>query len=228
MLKRIVTGAVLTFLFVFALSELFLPYIIDKQVETGLAKAFGTEDIQATVKARPALTMLGGDFSLITINGKNVHTEKLTISQLSAVFKDTSIDLQRLTKDKTLVFRSIGGFDGTIILQEQDINQYVAKHIKGVKNIRVALLPGTMKVTGDLAIGPATVAIAMDGKIRGDQTQIKYAADQLLVNNALVSANFGGNALSEFLLFDLKKLPVTANVRDVIIEQGRVVIRIAK
>jgi hypothetical protein len=209
MIKRIVTGAILTFLAIFALSELFLPYLIAQQVEAGLAKAFATSDIHAKVQARPALAMLGGNFATITVDGKKLQADKLTIGQLSAVFTNTSIDIPKLTNHKTLVFRSIGSFDGTIILNEAEVNQYVSQAVKGVKNVHVTLLPGTMQVTGN-------------------QTQLKFVTDHVFVNNAVVSTTFAGNALTEFLLFDMKKLPIPANVRDVIIEQGRVVIRIAK
>jgi hypothetical protein len=68
----------------------------------------------------------------------------------------------------------------------------------------------------------------MDGKLRGNQSQLKFVTDHVLVNNAVVSTTFAGNALTEFLLFDMKKFAIPANVRDVIIEQGRVVIRITK
>jgi hypothetical protein len=228
MIKRIVTGAILTFLAIFALSELFLPSLIAQQVEAGLAKTFATSDIHAKVQARPALAMLGGNFATITVDGKKIQADKLTIGQLSAVFTNTSIDIPKLINNKTLVFRSIGSFDGTIILNEDEVNQYVTQAVKGVKNVHVTLLPGTMQVTGELVIGPTTVAIAMDGKLRGNQTQLKFVTDHVFVNNAVVSTTFAGNALTEFLLFDMKKLPIPANVRDVIIEQGRVVIRIAK
>lgn len=226
--RRILLSAVLVFLGIFALSELLLPYFIGKQVEAGLSKAFGTNEITASVKASPALSMLGGNFSRITVNGKNIHMEKLAISQLSAVFTNTSIDLNKLTTNRSLVFRNIGSFDGTIILQEEDLNKYVAQTVKGIKNAHVTLVPESMKVTGDLVIGPAIVAVAMDGKLRGEQTQLKYSAEQLLVNNAVVGMNLAGSGLTEFLLFDMKKLPVPASIRDVIIDQGQVVIRISK
>jgi hypothetical protein len=228
--RRILTGAVLTVMFVFVLSELVLPYIIGKKIETGLAKAYATNDIHVTVKARPALMMLGGNFSTITINGHNIRTDKdkLTISVLSTVFKDTSIDLHRLISDRIVVFRQVGSFDGTIILQEQEITQFVAQAIKGFKNVQVTLLPEKMKVSGEWTLGPASVALVMDGKLRGDKTQLKFVADQVFLNSSVVAGNFGGSTMTEFKLFDTKKLPVEATIRDVIMEEGRVVIRIAK
>jgi hypothetical protein len=228
MIKRILIGAVLTFLMVFALSELFLPFLVAQQIEAGLSKSFGTQDIHAKVKARPAMAMLGGTFSTITVDGKNIKTDKLTIGQFSAVFTNTTIDLPKLTNERTLMFRSIGSFDGTIILNEQELNDFVAQSVKGVKNVKVVLQPDVMKVTGDLGLGPTVVGIAMEGKLRGDQTQLKFITERFFVNNAVVSTNFAGNALTEFLLFDMKKLPIAAAIRDVILEEGRVVIRIAR
>lgn len=227
MMRRMVTGAVLAMLAVFVLSELTLPYIVGKQIEAGLAKSYATNDIRASVSARPALSMLGGNFSTVLINGNNLKADKLTISQFSAVFKDTTLDVNKLVNDRVLVLHKVGSFDGTVVLQEQEINQFVSQAVKGFKNIRVTLQPESMKIDGDLSIGPANVAVAMEGKLRGDQTKLKFVADQVYVNNALVGVSFGA-VMTELTLFDTKKLPVAATVRDVIVEQGRVVIRIVK
>lgn len=228
MIKRVLTGMVLTFLFVFALSELVVPYIVSKQIEAGLAKTYGTQDIQVTATNRPAFMMLGGKFATVIIKGQNIRTDKLTISEFSAVFKNTTIDLKSLLGDRIVVFRQVGSFDGTVVLEQQEINQFMTQAVKGFKNVNVQLLPDKMKVSGDWAIGPANVAITMDGKLRGDQTQLKYAADQVFVNSAVVTGNFGGRMFTEFVLFDTKKLPVAAVIRDVITEQGRVIIRLVK
>jgi len=226
--RRLLIGAVLTVMFVFALSELVLPYVVAKRIETGLAKAYGTYDIHVTVKAWPALMMLGGSFSTITIDGHNIRTDKLTISEFSTVFKDTNIDLRRLISERIVVFQQVGSFDGAIVLQEQEITQFVSQAIKGFKNVHVTLLPEKMKVSGEWAIGPASVSLVMDGKLRGDNTQLKFAADQVFLNNSVVVGNFRGSTMTEFMLFDTKKLPVAATIRDVLMEEGRVVIRIVK
>lgn len=228
MIKRFLLGTVLILLGGFVLSELLLPYYIGKQMEAGLRKAFNTEDIKATVQASPALAMLGGNFSTITVNGTDIHTDKLVINQLSAVFTNTSIDMNRLMTKRSLAFRNIGGFEGTIVLREEAINQFMAQRVKGIKNVRVALVPENMKVTGDLVLGPAVIAVSMEGKLRGEETQLKYKAEQLLVSKTAVGVNLAGSGFTDFVLFDMHKLPVAATVRDVIIEQGQVVIRIAK
>jgi hypothetical protein len=220
MTKRLLLGVVLILLGILALTELFLPFFMEKQVQAGLGRALGTNDIQASVKARPALSMLGGNFSTITVNGKNIHSGKLTISELSAVFMNTSIDLNKLLISRSLVFRDIGSFDGTIILREEDINQSVAQSVKGLKNVQVTLVPEHMTVTGDFSFGPAVVAVAMDGKLRGDETQLKYVP--------AMGAKLNSSGLGGFVLFDTKQLPIAATIRDVVIEQGRVVIRMAK
>lgn len=228
MTRRIVLGGVLILLGIFALSELLLPYFIGQQMAAGLGRTLGTSEIKVAVQARPALAMLGGNFATITVNGKNMHNEKLAISELSAEFTDTSIDIGKLMTSRVLVFQKVGSLDGTIVLTEKDINQTVVQAVKGIKNVHATLVPENMKLAGDLVIGPAIVAVAMDGKLRGDQTQLKYKAEQLLINNSAVGLNLVGNGLTEFLLFDLKKLPVAATIRDVAIEQGRVVIKIGK
>lgn len=229
MTKRLLVGVLLTLVGIFALSELLLPYIIGTQIKAGLAKNLGTSEIRVSVKGTSALALLGGNFSTIKVDAKKAHVEKLDIDQLSAVFINTSIDANKLLSGRTLVFREVGGFDGTITLLEQDISQYMVQKIKGMKNAQVIIMPDNMKVTGDLALGPVTMAVAMDGKLRGEQTQLKYKAEQLQLNKAAVGTSLAGSGLStDFLLFDMKKLPVAATVRDVIMEQGRVVIRITK
>ncbi|HWR55667.1 MAG TPA: DUF2993 domain-containing protein [Negativicutes bacterium] len=227
MLKRLLLITLLSFLGVVVLSELLLPYMIGRQAETALGRAFGTGDIQAAVKARPALAMLGGNFSEITVNGKDLHTGKLTINRLSAVFTDTKIDLARLITAKSLTFREIGGFDGTLVLKEEDVNQYITNTVKGLKNVHVTIDPDNTKVAGDLTLGPVSVAVTMHGKLRGEQNLITFKAEQLLVNNAAVGLNLA-SGLTEFPVFDLKKLPVPATVREISSESGQVVIRIGK
>ena len=224
--KRSLLILLLGLLGIFMLSELLLPYLIGRQAETALGKAFGTKDIRASVKAYPALAMLGGNFAEIRVNGKNLHTEKLVINRLAAAFTDTKIDPGKLLAG-TLVFQEIGSFEGTLVLREEDMGQAIAKSVKGLKNVHVTISPENTKVSGDLTIGPASVAVTMHGKLRGEQNLITFKAEQLLVNNAAVGLNLA-SGLTEFPVFDLHKLPVPAVVRDISNEPGQVVISIGK
>lgn len=220
MTKRVLLGLILSVLGIFLLAELLLPYVLGKQVQAGLGRALGGGEIQASVKARPAFSMLGGKFSTIMVDGKNVRSGKLVLNQFSAVFTDTSVDPVKLLFSRSLVFRDIGNFQGTVVLREEDINQYLAQSVKGLKNVQVTLVPEHMKVSGNLTFGPAVIAVSMDGVLRGDQTQLKYIP--------AVGTNTNGGGLMGFVLFDTNKLPFAATIKDVVIEQGRVLIQIAK
>lgn len=224
--KRSLLVILLGLLGVFVLSELLLPYLIGKQAEMALGRAFDTKDIQASVKAHPALAMLGGNFTEIRVNGKNLHTERIAINRLSAVFTDTKIDPVKLMAG-SLAFREIGSFDGSLVLREEDIGQSITKSVKGLKNVHVTISPETTKVSGDFTIGPAAVAVTMNGKLRGEGNLVTFKAEQLLINNAAVGLNLA-SGLTEFPVFDLHKLPVPATVRDISSEPGQVVISIGK
>lgn len=205
-------------------SQLLLPVAIADIVAQGMVSLTGSENVKAEVAKRPALLMLAGKFDNITLDAKNAKTDKLTFSELHAVLKDVQIDMNTLLSRRLVAIQSVGDIDLKVVFSQEELARYLNQSVKGIKNATVTITPEKIQASSHFAIGGfANVAITLEGKIVGDGQKIKFVTERFLLNNNLVG-NVGGAMLTEIPLFDLTKLPFNVHVRNIVLEQGRVVI----
>ncbi|MEG6584966.1 LmeA family phospholipid-binding protein [Dendrosporobacter sp. 1207_IL3150] len=205
-------------------SQLLLPIAISDIMSQGMVSLTGSENVKADVEKRPALLMLGGKFDKITLNAQNAKTDRITFSELNAVLKDVQLDMGTLISRRLVAIQSVGEVDLKVAFSQEELARFLNQSVKGIKNATVAITPDKIQVGSNFSIGGfATVAITLEGKIVGDGQKIKFVTDRILLNNNLVGS-IGGNMLTEVPIFDLKKLPFDVKVRNIVLEQGRVVI----
>lgn len=205
-------------------SQLLLPLAIADIVAQGMVSLTGSENVKVDVAKRPALLMLGGKFDRISLNVQNAKTDKLTFSELNAELKDVQLDMNTLISRRLVAFQSIGDIELKAAFTQEELARYLNQTVKGIKNATVSITPDKVQASSHFAIGSfANVAITLEGKVVGDGKKIKFVTEQFLLNNNLVG-NIGGAVLTEIPLFDLSKLPFDVHVRNIVLEQGRVVI----
>jgi hypothetical protein len=99
MLKRLVMPFTVIALLI-ALSEAVLPALASTLIAKGLASRITSEDIKIVAEKHPALLMLGGQFDSLAVEGSDIKTERIVISQLNAKMTDVQLDMNALLAQK--------------------------------------------------------------------------------------------------------------------------------
>ncbi|MEN6566001.1 MAG: DUF2993 domain-containing protein [Veillonellales bacterium] len=207
-----------------AAGQMLLPPVVSQLVSQGMKSQTGSDQVSVQLEKKPALGMLGGSFDKITLSAVNAKTDKLTFSELNGVMTDVQLDRNALLEHQTIVLQSVGNVQVVGTLTEAELARYLNQSVKGIRNAAVAITPDKVTASSSFAIGNfANVGITLEGRIAVDSQKVKFVTERFLINNTVVG-NIGGAALTEIPLLDLKKLPFGVTVRDVVMEQGKVVI----
>jgi len=203
-------------------AELLLPMILSDIVAKGMMGLVGSEQVAVTLTKRPALYMVGGKFDEIALNAQQVKADKIQFAQMDITLKNAQLDMGALLTRKVVALQSVGDVDIKAIVTQEELAKYLNQSVKGVKNAVVDITSDKIKATSTFALGGfANVAVSMEGKIVGDGQKIKFVTERFLINNRM-TGNIGGTLLTEIPLVDLNKLPFHVNVRDIVMESGKV------
>ncbi len=223
MTKRLIVVLVVIVALIVA-GEVLLPAVVSEIVAQGMISQTGSDSVNAQVAKKPALLMLAGQFDKITVDAANARADKLVFSRFHAVLTDVELDMNTLLTRRLVALKSVGAVDLTAVVTEDELARYLNQTVKGVKNAAVAITPGKVQATSSFAIGSfANVGITIEGRIVADNQKIKFVTEKFLLNNSLVG-NIGGGMLTEIPLIEMKKLPFGVTVRDIVMEQGKIVI----
>lgn len=223
---RRLTTFILFIVMVLAAVEIILPKIVSDAVAQGLRDMTGSKQVTAKVDKSPAILMLDGKFDRVSADASDVKTEKITFRTMHIMLTGVDVDTPSLLTSRKLVLNKVNDVEVTATIAQEELATFLNSSVKGVKNAVVNITPGKVEVSSALALGGfARVDVKLEGRIAGDREnkRIKFVTDKFLLNNTPVG-NIGGSLLTEVPLVDLKKLPFGVNVRDVVMEQGQVII----
>lgn len=207
-----------------AAEELLLPVFVEQLLVQGMAGAVVCESLDVKVEKRPAFFMLGGFFDGFHAQAKNVKIDKIVISDMSADLTGAQFDMNALLSRHVVVPTAVKTVQLAAQVTQDDLARYLNQSVRGVRNASVVITPEKVQANSNLSIGPANLSVALEGNVVSDGQKVKFVTQRFQVNNNLLG-RFGGNALTEIPLFDVNKLPFAVQVRDVVLEEGKIVIK---
>lgn len=223
--KRLIFAGILVLLLVIG-SEFLLPAIMSTVVQQGMMNITGSDRVEATLTKKPAIRMLTGDFDTITMVADHAKIDKIVFSKMQIVLTKAQLDVGKLLSNRVVDLQAVDDVTITAVVTQEDLAQYLNHAVKGVKNATVVITADKIKASSMFAIGGfANVAVSLEGRIVGDGQKIKFVTEGFLINN-MRTGNIGGSLLTEIPLVELNKLPFHVNVRDIVMENGKVIIQL--
>lgn len=223
--KRLFFTVILLILVLWAGTEVLLPALAAKQVERAMTDTLTAQRVSAQVESHPAVALLVGRLGTVTVDAVGAHFDKLPVSQMSAVFRDLVVEPRALLTARTVQIQHLGGFDANFVFSAEDLAAYLNQTVKGFKNIAVVVTANHVQVTGQFAAGVVPLRLTLDGRVVGEGTQVKFVTERFLLNDTVVAGSWGGRGLAEIPLADLGRLPFPLTIREVVMDQNRVVVR---
>ena len=223
MAKRWILAAVVL-LIIAGAAELLLSRLVAGALSQGMNGLAPSEQVSARVTKRPAIAMLGGSFDEVALDTVQTRIDKINFSEMHTVLTAVQLDRERLFFNREIVISQVGDITLSAVLTQEELSRYINQTVKGVKNAQVTITPGKVQAGSQLSLGGiASLAVTLDGKIVSDGKRIKFVTDRFLFNNSTVG-NVGGTMLTEIPLVELKNLPFGVTVKNIVMENGRVVL----
>jgi len=223
-MKRLVAGLLAIALLLGMTAQFVLPWLISGFVARSVGDQIRAEQIIAKVTKTPAFLMLGGKFDEVAISAVKAQTDRLVFQEMNVAISAASIDMPALLLDRRFVMESAGKIELSGVITQEELSRYLNANAKNVKNAVVTVRDGRVAIDAQLVIfGPVAVKVTLDGRIVGDDRQIRFVTEHFSLNDGL-AGNISGALLTEIPLADLKQLPFAVGVREIVMEQGRIIV----
>ncbi|MBP2640590.1 MAG: hypothetical protein H6Q66_1541 [Firmicutes bacterium] len=205
-------------------AQFVLPWLVSDFIARSVGNQMQTEQITAKVTKTPAFLMLGGTFDEVAISAVKAQTGRLVFQEMNVVISAASIDMPALLRDRRLVLSSAEKIELSGVITQEELSRYLNANVKYVKNAAVTVRDGRVAIDAQLVIiGPIAVKVNLDGRIVGDDRQIRFVTEHFSLNDGL-AGNISGALLTEIPLADLRQLPFAVGVREIVMEQGRIIV----
>jgi hypothetical protein len=205
-------------------SELLLPRVLEDIVSRGMMSLAASDRVTTHLTKKPAVLMLSGNFDEVKVTAEQAKIDKFIFSSMNITLKNTQLDMGKLFSRRLVDVQSVGDVDIEAAVTQEELAQYLNQTVKGVKNAVVEISSGKVKASSNFSLGGfANIAISLEGKIEGDGQKIKFVTEKILLNNRM-TGNIGGSLLTEIPLVDLNKMPFPVNVRNIVMENGKVIV----
>jgi len=223
-MKRWFAGLLAIGLLLVIAAQFLLPWLVSGFVARSVGDQIRAEQITAKVTKTPALLMLGGKFDEVAISAVKAQIGRIVFQEMSIVASAAAIDMTALLRDRRFVMESAGKIELSGVITQEELSRYLNANVKNVKNAVVTVRDGRVAIDAQLVIiGPIAVKVTLDGRIVGDDRQIRFVTEQFSLNDGL-AGNISGALLTEIPLADLKQLPFAVGVREIVMEQGRIIV----
>jgi len=223
-MKRWFAGLLAIALLLGIAAQFVLPWLVSDFIARSVGDQMQSEQITAKVTKNPAFLMLNGKFDEVAISAVKAQTGRLVFQEMDVAISAASIDMPALFLDRRLVLASAGKIELSGVITQEELSRYLNANVKYVKNAVVTVRDGRVVIDAQLVvIGPVVLKVTLDGRIVGDDRQIRFVTEKFSLDDRL-SGNISGALLTEIPLADLRKLPFAVGVREIVMEQGRIVV----
>lgn len=233
MSKAVLGRVLLAVVVLFLLGELFLPWVVARGLELGLQRTLGQgEDLQVSLRARPAVRMLTGNIDSLTVETKQIETATLAIDSLAMTVKDISVNLGALLSRSQLSVTRADDATVVVRISAGNLRRYVLGNVKGLSEPQVKLAKDQVMIAGDMYFAGTPVLVAIEGRfVQDGERKIRLAVDKVSIDGdplpedlaATVVSALGGPAL----FIDAGKFPLPLAVKQVKMTDGWLIIEAA-
>lgn len=234
-MRRLLTASLIAALMVLVLTEFFVPRMVTRGASVALADLLGTgEKMRARIDSEPALNMLFGRFSRITVEGRNIRVGTTVVDRLTTTIHGVALNMNELIKNKRLRFWREGrSIVSTLVIGEKELGRTVWSGTDGLKEPVLEIHDGKVNVQGYLELNHRTFKVAAEGRfLITDPDRISFKVDELWVDEVQLPSAFRDKLMEVIggpeLIFDFGSLPVPVTVSDVDMKEGYLEIRLIR
>lgn len=192
------------------LSQILLPPIAARTIESRLSLALKTDAVTAHVSGVPALLLLFGHIGHVEVAAEKAMLGEVRAARVTLVGDGVELPVDRLTQGDF----SVRGAERLRIdarVTAEDLADLLRRKVDKAQNITVEITPELVLMNGQVKIFGQTADIHIEGKILEENNSIWFRMTRLDIKNALLGRAVTGNFFGDIELVDFERLhlPVT-------------------
>ena len=222
-MRKTLTILGLILIILVGLSQLLLPPIAEKTLESRLAAALKTDRITAQVSGIPALFLLFGHIGHVDLSAEDAMLGEVRAARVVLSGDGVNMPLDRLTQGEFVVTRADRlRIDARVTAE--DLADFLQRKVDKVQNVTVEITPELVLMNGQAKIFGQMADIHIEGKVLEENNSLWFRMTRLDIKNALLGRALTGNFFGDIELVDFQRLHLPVELDTVRQGEGEVIL----
>ena len=204
-------------------SQLLLPTIAAKTLQSRLTMASKARAMQVQVSAMPAVLLLFGQIDQLDIAAEQAMLGQVRVDSLKLTGRNVSLPVDVMASGQ-LAVRAADELNLSAVVTADDLLELLQRKVDKLQNAEVTIAPELITVSGQAKILGRMADIRMEGQVLEEDGNIYFRMTKLDIKNAILGKALLGNFFGDIMLVDLKKLSLPVELDDVLQQDGQVVL----
>ena len=204
-------------------SQLLLPTIAAKTLQSRLTMASKARAMQVQVSAMPAVLLLFGQIDQLDIAAEQAMLGQVRVDSLKLTGRNVSLPVDVMVSGQ-LAVRAADELNLSAVVTADDLLELLQRKVDKLQNAEVTIAPELIMVSGQAKILGRMADIRMEGQVLEEDGNIYFRMTKLDIKNAILGKALLGNFFGDIMLVDLKKLSLPVELDDVLQQDGQVVL----
>ena len=204
-------------------SQLLLPTIAAKTLQSRLTMASKARAMQVQVSAMPAVLLLFGQIDQLDIAAEQAMLGQVRVDSLKLTGRNVSLPVDVMVSGQ-LAVRAADELNLSADVTADDLLELLQRKVDKLQNAEVTIAPELITVSGQAKILGRMADIRMEGQVLEEDGNIYFRMTKLDIKNAILGKALLGNFFGDIMLVDLKKLSLPVELDDVLQQDGQVVL----
>lgn len=212
---------------VLVLGQVLIPVLLARRVGAALENSLDVQGLEVRVRVFPFFKLLAGGIDALRVEGENLAAGDLNLDRLEAAITSLRLDVPRLWRTGTVVWKDPGQARMRMEVSEESLNRFLRAHLG--PGVRLVVTQGRMELVSALVVGgqetPVTVTgvpvVNPDGSVGFRVEEVTLAGQpvpQAVRDMALRFLGFSGT------LIEVGQLPWPVKPEQIIVRDGAIVL----
>ncbi|MBC7339091.1 MAG: DUF2993 domain-containing protein [Firmicutes bacterium] len=212
---------------VLVLGQVLIPLFLARRVGAALENSLDVQGLEVRVRVFPFFKLLAGGIDALRVEGENLAAGDLNLDRLEAAITSLRLDVPRLWRTGTVVWKDPGQARMRMEVSEESLNRFLRAHLG--PGVRLVVTQGRMELVSALVVGgqetPVTVTgvpvVNPDGSVGFRVEEVTLAGQpvpQAVRDMALRFLGFSGT------LIEVGQLPWPVKPEQIIVEDRAIVL----
>lgn len=206
-MRKLLIGLILVVVIALAGATYILPTYISNQISGRIERSLQTDSVSANIETSPSFMMLFGQVDNIDIEATNIKLDKVNLNELSLKGENIEISVQDLLLARRLVINSADNLTITVLIDENNLAQLLAKEVDKISDIAVKITPDNVEATGKISFLGQEATINVKGIIVVEGKNLLFRITDANTENRLFG-KIGISFTKDIFLVSTDKLPL--------------------
>lgn len=221
----VVKRLIVLILFIFVISQLFLPAAVSKWLEGEFFSELNSpEHIEVGVSSFPAVKMFTGKIDKVYVKVDNFRYNDISFAEADFLFEDFKFKVNKLFSEESYFSLESQG-KASFKMKEDDFADFLTKRLPGSKNMDVNIFADRIIINGISTAAGKDIKLEILGALKMEEGKPVFRTEEINIGKHNLDSLSIEKLKAEMTFeFDLENSKLPLEITDVFLEEGSIII----